>query len=295
MQIKLLLAICGFLSFTTYFAQAQIRVDINLERSEYLLFEAIEIQVKITNYLSKPLDMARMAGANSWLDFSVTTMSGEPVPPSDYSRKIPNMALLSNQEKTVEINLLPWFFIQNPGEYRVKAQVTLGEEHFDSPQIYFSIVRGVTVWQSSYSIPLNSKGTSIKVSPRSYFLIVHQEEQEPTLYARIVDDEKNYIYCTTPLGSVVSYGDPQARIDRRGDLHILHQSGARTFTYTHISDVGKRLNYRFFTNLQSAPGLEVNAKDETEVIGGEEFFLDQNKNMTLIPTAPLGKALPKTK
>src|SRR3989338_7482226 len=62
----LVLLIFGAASFPVC---GQIEVDISSTKSEYLLYEPIDIKVKLTNISSEPLDMARMAKEESWLNF----------------------------------------------------------------------------------------------------------------------------------------------------------------------------------------------------------------------------------
>ena len=42
--------------------RAQLAVEVNMERTEYLLYEPLTLQVRVTNLSTEPLDLARLAG-----------------------------------------------------------------------------------------------------------------------------------------------------------------------------------------------------------------------------------------
>ncbi|MBI4025955.1 MAG: hypothetical protein HY360_13295 [Verrucomicrobia bacterium] len=268
---------------------AQVGVDISMERSSFLLYEEIEAQVKLSNYLSEPLDMARMSGGGPWLSFYVTTAEEEEIAAGERAWTPPRVALLPGQMKSVSVNLTPYFLIRDPGEYRVAALVIHGGKRVSSRALKFSVVNGVTIWQQRYTAPAEPGDASRKPRPRLYSLLMHRINQLQTIYARIQNPEANFICCTTLLGNIVNYGEPRARVDLRGDLHVLHQSGTRIYNYTRFSAVGKRLENRFFANLTSPPIMVTGQNDETEIIGGEEIFQERDQKQQVIPTAPIAK------
>ena len=107
----LVLLIFGAASFPVC---GQIEVDISSTKSEYLLYEPIDIKVKLTNISSEPLDMARMAKEESWLNFYVRTLDDEEVESSGRTWIPAKTTLLPGQIKTLSVNLLPLFLIREP-------------------------------------------------------------------------------------------------------------------------------------------------------------------------------------
>jgi len=261
-------------------------------RTDFLLYEAIELKVRIQNSSSQPLNMNRMAGNTPWIQFSVISGNKEEIGRTSVPWSPPAMVIMGGEVKTVSINLTPLFFIRDPGDYKVSAHVTLGDQEFISRPLRISITRGQAVWQKRFTAAPDPKDPEKNERPRLYSLLVHNTSDNQILYVRIMDPSSNRVYCTTSLGSVVNYEDPHTRVDLRGDLHILHQSGTRIFTYNHFEPSGKLIKSRFFANMGSAPELVASSKGETEVIGGEEIFKTENGMMELVPTAPVMKVKP---
>ena len=268
-------------------AQAQIGIDVSLERTEYLLYEPVKIQVEITNYLSEPLDMVRMSGKNSWLDFHVMTTEGEEVKRTERVLEPPQMTLLPKQSKSVSINLLPRFLIRDSGEYLVKARVVHRDREASSRTIKFSVVKGITVWEKRYLVPANFRDSASDDNARLYSLVRHRVNDLPILYARIISLQEERVYCTMALGNILDQCDPENWIDLKGNLHVFHQSGTHTFNYMCISNNGKRLSARFFSDIRTIPKVVINDNDEVEIIGGEEILNNSDGTQTIVPTAPL--------
>lgn len=285
----------GFCAFAWCFVllsgslKAQVGIDVSLERKEYLLYEPLDIKVSVTNNLGEPMDLARLSGATPWLDFYVTTIDDEEVSRTDKVWNPVHAKLQPGDTQRVTVNLLPYFLIRETGQYVVTAQITLMGKTVSSRRLKFTIVSGSLVWDKYFTAPPEPSDPEKKLRPRHYsILILHMEDKE-LLYARIENPEAERVYCTTPLGSTVNFGEPKARIDLSGNLHIFHQSGSRVFNYTAISPKGKRIGARYFSNMSSPPTMFVDDKDNVNIVGGEEIFEDKNKKMTNIPTAPMAR------
>ncbi len=285
-RFKITWAAC-LIYFVAPLVQAQIGIDVSLERTEYLLYEPVKIQVEITNYLSESLDMVSMSGEKPWLNFYVATPEGEEIKQAEQTFKPPEMTLLPKQTKSVSINLLPRFLIRDPGEYLVKARITHRDREASSRTVKFSVVKGITTWQRRYVIPANFRDSTSEDNARLYSLLVHRVNELPILYARIISPQEDRVYCTTSLGNMVDQCDPKIWIDFKGNLHVFHQSGVHVFNYTCISNSGKQLSSRLFSDIVTVPKMATNNNDETEIIGGEELFNNLDGTQAVVPTAPL--------
>ena len=51
------------------------------------------------------------------------------------------------------------------------------------------------------------------------------------LYVQVTD-QVGKINKVTPIGTMISFGQPEALIDKVSNLHVLYQIGPRTFSYT---------------------------------------------------------------
>lgn len=271
-------------------ACAQVKVEISFERPDYLLFESVEAKVRVSNLMGEPLDMARMSGGKPWLNFYITTSDDDQINRTEKEWKSPAMTLLPGEVKSLSINLMPWFLIRDTGDYRVVAEVTNRGNTYASRPAKFNVVNGPSIWSQEYTAPPDPKDPAKAMRPRFYSLHLHKIKEGHQLYLRIQNPEAHRVYCTLSLGDIVNYGDPKARIDRMGNIHVMQQSGTRIFTYNEYSPMGKRLQTRFFSNVSSPPTMVASSDDETMIVGGEELFEKDNEVNSTVPTAPVGRA-----
>ncbi len=283
------LACCFLVGLPLSALQAQVSIETSLDQNEYVLFEPINITVKVTNLMGDPLDLARMSGKEPWLSFTVTTLNDDEVDRTDRAWIPPRMVLMAGQVKSTSANITPLYALRDPGDYRIFAQLNLDGNTVTSRKIRFSVVRGISIWDQKYTARPDPDGTSKAMRPRLYSLVLHRGDKGQYLYARIINPVESRVYCTTCLGNVVNFGEPRARIDLKGNFHILHQSGTRIFTYTSFSAQGKRLDVRYFSNISSPPQLIVTDDGGTEIVGGEEIVPDDDKPERVVPTAPLAR------
>jgi hypothetical protein len=279
---------CG-LGLFALAASAQIEVQLSFDKEQYLLYEPIEAKVKLLT-LSDPVNLSRPGEKTPWLDFFVTTQEDEEVDHTDRAWIPPRMILMQNQVKTVAVNLIPLFQIREPGGYKASAQITFNGKQINSSAVKFTIVSGTSIWKQRYTAPADPADPAKKLRPRLYSLLIHRNLSGHMTYARIQNVEEEKVYCTTPLGSIVNYGDPKAKIDSKGNFHVFHQSGTRIFNYTRFSPLGTRLSTRWFSNLSSPPSMATLEDGEIEIIGGEEYFPDKDpKGQQTIPTPPVAR------
>ena len=87
------------------------------------------------------------------------------------------------------------------------------------------------------------------------------------LYLQITD-RTGKVYKVFPIGPMLSFGQPEAQVDRLSNLHVLYQDGPHSFNYTVVDPDGKvivRQTYAFAS--QSRPKLEVDENGNLNVMG----------------------------
>jgi hypothetical protein len=281
--------LCSFFLFLMLLAspiQAQIGVKISLGRVEFLQFESIPLKVTLSNLRGETVHLNELAGESPWLTFQVMNTTDEEIPAADRTWTPPPFILQPGEVKSIHVDLVPYYLIRESGSYRVSAHVLNGKKNISSGKLNFMVVGGATLWEQEFAAPapINTKGSK-EPRPRHYSLVLHRAKGKRVLYARITNPETGRIYCTVPVGNMVNYGEPTARIDRAGDFHSFHQAGTRIFHYSHFTSEGKSLGTRYFSNISSPPQMISDSQGETEIIGGEEVFPGKNGDERIIPTA----------
>jgi hypothetical protein len=71
---------------------------------------------------------------------------------------------------------------------------------------------------------------------------------------------------------MLSFSDPEAQIDGANNLHVLLQTGARTFTYSVLDPNGALLARQFHEYSRTRPSLRVNSEGLIVVEGGRRVM-----------------------
>jgi hypothetical protein len=246
-------------------AGAQISVTVSSEQKDFLPGEALVLKVGIVNQSGQTLNF----GADqSWLTFEVENTDGTPV------RQLQNVPgtepfdLLSSQQAVRRVDLTPYYDLHSLGRYRITAVLHIKAWGQDIPSKPFeiSIIPGGKVWEQSFGVP-TTPGQAPEV--RRYALNkANYLRYELRLYASISSDDGNQIYGVCNLGAMVGFGDPDARIDATGNLHVLWQTGASLFAYKKISPDGKVLQAELYDYVKARPRLGLDDQGGVLVLGG---------------------------
>jgi len=87
-----------------------------------------------------------------------------------------------------------------------------------------------------------------------------------TLYVQVTD-ATGKINKVLPIGPMISFGQPEPKVDKMSNLHLLYQNGPRSFSYTVINPDGEiiaRQTYDYTTH----PQLKADPSGNLTVVGG---------------------------
>ena len=272
MKFLAVLAALGYLAASSL-ASAQVQVTAQTARTNFLLYERVDILVSVSNVGESDLVLDNNEG-QPWLSFMLARHVGHNYSPVKPERKsgFQAVTLKAGETKTLRINITPLFTFRNEGEYRAAAVIDLpGQGQIVSDYVPFNVVNGRKVW--SQSRPVDG-------SQRIYSLIRFSPNSNHTdIYLRIEDPAMNLVYANMALGEIVSSTDPEAFFDPEGNLHILNPVSLGTYLYTRSDPNGKIQHHAIFKTFQTIPprlhkledgsvtvagGLEENAKSTRE-------------------------------
>jgi len=124
---------------------AQVQVSVQTARSDFLLYERVDLLVTVTNAGENELILNNDEG-HPWLSFLVSKHNRLPVRPERAATFRP-LALKVGESKTLRINLTPLFSFREEGQYKAQAVIDLpGEGQIISDGVPFSVLRGRQVW-----------------------------------------------------------------------------------------------------------------------------------------------------
>jgi hypothetical protein len=263
--VKSLASFVLSLAFAATAAHAQITVEVALEQEYYLAHERCVAEVRITNFSGRPL---RFGPGSEWLDLAVESNEGYFVAklkdlPAGEVLEVPSAA-----RGKWRVDLAPCFELSRPGRYKVTALVRIPGLNVDihSVPAVFHIMAGVEIWAQNFGIPSKTAGQPFDT--RRYALLQTNNRKRLALYLRITDETETRVHSVYPLGNVISFGRPEAQVDREGRLHVLFQTGARQFAYYVIQYDGEVLVRQMHQITDSRPRLRSSQGGQIKVMGG---------------------------
>jgi hypothetical protein len=263
------LAAVGALCFlaTSALAPAQIRVSAQTERTDFLLYERVDLIVTVENAGDSDLVLDNNEG-QPWLSFLVSKKNRLPVRQERESTFKP-LALKVGETKTLRVNLTPLFSFREEGDYNASAVIDLpGEGQIISESVPFSILDGRSVWTQTRPVDgIERVYSLIRFSPRP---------DTTSLYLRVEDPTENLVLANLALGQVVAYVNPEVFFDPQGNIQVLQPIAMGTYLYTRADAAGKILHQGIFKTFQTIPPRLVKLGDGNVVVVGG---LEENSNV----------------
>jgi hypothetical protein len=258
----------GFILVVLLFASlgrlsAQVTVELLTDQDEFLPGEAIPIVARITNRSGQTLTFGNEKG---WLKFSVSAHEGyvgmrqEDIPTGD------EFTLQSSERANVKLNLAPYFELNKAGHYQITATVSIPEwkRQVNSDAKGIDVISGARVWQQEFGVPRAASDTNGPPDLRVYALQeANYLKRNLMLYAQVTDSGGRY-NRVTPIGPMISFGQPTAKVDKVSNLHVLYQNGPRKFSYTIIN-----------------PNCEIIARQTYEYTSRPRMVADADGNITI--------------
>jgi hypothetical protein len=300
MVLRLFAATAALVLLLTSTASAQVKVDISFRRTLYMMYEPLICTVTIQNMSSRTLDLSDTE-RDKWFGMQVESVDGRPIPPNNALYKNEPMQLEPGKKLVRPINLTPLFPFEF-GTYRVQATIFSSQlgRYFSSPQLNVEITEGRKIFEETVGVPADAgQGAS-----RTFTILVHRLPSSTVLYLRVQDRDSGRIYCTTPLGRFVTYGNPDVEFDSKNHIHILQNAAPKIFLHSEVDVNGKVIKQQAVQVDKTKPALTRKPDGSIVTIGGTIFdpkatppiqqLPKLNDRPVALPT-PQGKPTPEEK
>jgi len=251
--------------------EAQVEVSISLPQEQFLPGEDIIVTVRIGNQSGQPLKLGQ---GNDWLTFSLDSREGFPVTRTGLPPVEGEFTIESARVASKKVNLTPYFSLLKPGRYQVAAAVKIPQwqQQAISRPVEFTIAKGHPIWEQEIGVPPPPEATnSAPPEVRKYALLQANFRRNLQLYVRVSDPSESRIFALFPLGRLTSVSRPEAQVDRFSNLHVLLQTGAKTFIHNIISPQGRlvvRHTYEYDDYTASRPRFARDPEGRLIVKGG---------------------------
>ena len=262
MSLRLLTLFVCLLPFQL--AQGQVTVELEFDKETFIADEPMMASVRITNFSGQTLKFGQ---DNHWLMFSIEKRDGFLVDQVGNPNVTGEFEVPNASRGTRRVNLAPYFEVNKPDRYSVVATVFCRElqEVLKSHPTVVSIIRATTLWEKEFGF---SGADPQAYEVRKYSLIRVLNNNQLELYVRVATRDNSRVFGVFPVGNLVSFGSPEAQIDRLSRLHLLQQYAARSFRYLVVTPDGELMIRRRYDYTRSRPRLEPDATDLITVVGG---------------------------
>jgi hypothetical protein len=249
-------------------AQAQIAVDLQLPKRNYIAYEPVNATVTVYNRSGRDVVLGGPSGT-SWLHFQVSGYSENIITPIANGVKMDPVMLPALGKVTRIVDLSEVYPIFDFGTYRIRASVFFppSQQFYDSSRVNISMADGKVIWGPVQAPrPAAYMGRGME---RQFTLLKYRATEKTEIYVRVTDTATGGVYATYSLGELLLHIDPQATTDSSGRLHVLFYGTPQLSVHNIIDFSGKVLKRDIYKSSQeSRPELMLSSVGEVGVRGG---------------------------
>jgi hypothetical protein len=264
-------------------AHAQLSVQVKMARNELLLYESIRMDVSIRNFSGRTMELGDQGGT-PWLNFLVTDESGATISPVGDPFTPGPVKIEPGHTATLTVDLLPHFDLRQRGTFIARAAVNSGVAQALSAPEKFTIINGREIWKQTVGLPISGERTNEEY--RVYSLQLRRSDTEEVLYAGVQDEAHGLVYGMILLGEFIALGEPSVKVDNKGQLNVLYQSGPHAINYTCIDPDAKVVKNVVYSDILSFPQLITEEDGSIAVHGGEQVYPRIERVMTAAELKP---------
>jgi hypothetical protein len=247
--------------------QAQLTVVLSAEKSSFLLFEPMVLSVKVTNVSDTEIALDNQ-GERPWLSFLIQAADRRKVR-AESALKVEPFLLGPGKSRIVSIDITPHYAIRDSGQYSVQAVVEVpGRRSFLTDALTLNIGKGEVIWTKSYL----DAGTQRVIS-----LVRFIDMRDSSLYLRVEEPKENLVFSTLKLGRLISFTNPEVKLDTSRNIHILHPVGARLYRYTQTDANGQMINQEDREVGPEPLALRPRQDGRVEFVGGKKLAQDTQR------------------
>ena len=256
-RIALLLALLTFAAVPSRAQVNGITAELELAQNQYLPDEDLQLKVKITNRSGQPVTFGQVS---NWITFHIV---GERNYIASQISEMPitgEFTIDSGQTGWWKVNPTPYFDFRRVGHYRINATLRIpewGNVEITCKPANFTVANGLPLHglaNLQFGVPPPPGVTNVLPEIRSYSLIKVAYLHELRLYFRLTDSTGRTL-SVFPLSGMLSFSEPEAQMDRYNNLHVLMQTGARSFTYSVVTPYGGLAERQTYDYSDTRPAL----------------------------------------
>ncbi|MGI9243067.1 MAG: hypothetical protein ACR2RV_19880 [Verrucomicrobiales bacterium] len=238
-----LTAVCLTCALFSNVAQAQLMVDMELNKKSYVDHEPITATIRVKNIAGHDLILSGPNGGG-WLNFDVRRgnngLSLRPDAPT-----IRPHALKAGATHTTTVNLGRYYPLGLPSNYAITASVYYAplKRYFSSTRQLVNVLKAKSLWFQSFGVP---QGNNRPVQFRKYSLLSFRDRNSSELYIRVASEDGGVVYATYSIGRVLRSFEPNVDVDSANRLNVLHLGGPQFYAHTIVDTDGTLVRQDYY-------------------------------------------------
>lgn len=207
-----------FLLLACVAATAGVELDLRLEHDEYLQFEPVKAYVSVYNDSDKPLVIrSRARGSVARLDLMVRRNRNDVMNPKSEAPAHGGTVLEADGRTELMLEVDKTYDIAANGRYFVKAALEHEGRVYETPTRILNVVPGMELAKVQKSVP----GDPDRI--RDYSLRYWTRDGTESLFLRVDEGKTRLNFGVFDLGPLVRVATPVLKVDRNGDVLVVHQ------------------------------------------------------------------------
>ncbi len=247
--------------------QAQVRVELVMDQTQYLSGEPLVVGVRITNQSGQTIQFGE---DNDWLRLQIETYDRKAVIKEGEVPAVTPFSVESSQMATRFVDVAPYYRLNHPGRFRVSAVIKIKQwdQTLTSPPLGFELIKGTKLWEQEFGVPVPNGTSSQPPEGRKYTLLQATYVRQMLLYVRLSNLTDTHVFRVFSITPMVSFSQPEALLDKDCNLYVLCQNGARSFKYCVVSPDGQVLSRLTYEYTNTRPALRPDGEGNIVVRGG---------------------------
>jgi hypothetical protein len=255
-RIALLLALLALAAVPVRAQVNGVTAELVLDQTQYLPDEDLLLKVKITNRSGQPLAFGQVS---NWITFHIVGERNYIASQTSDMPAVGEFTIETGQTGSLKLNPTPYFDFRRVGHYRINATVRIPQWNTEMTckPANFTVDNGLPLHglaNLQFGVPPPPGVSNVPPEIRNYSLIKVAYLHELRLYFRLTDGNGRTLRVF-PLSGMLSFSEPEAQMDRFNNLHVLMQTGARSFTYSVVTPYGGLAERQTYDYSDTRPAL----------------------------------------
>ena len=266
-------------------AQAQLMVDMQLDKKNYVDHEPITATIRVKNLAGHDLILSNPRGGG-WLNFEVLRGNNGISRRADAPTMKPH-SLKAGATFTTKVNIGRYYPLALPANYAVTASVYYPplKRYFSSQRRVVNVLKAKSLWAQNFGVP---QPNNRPIQFRKYSLLSYRDRNTSELYVRVSSQDGQSVLKTYSIGSVLRSFSPNIDIDASNRLHVLHLGLPQFYAHTVVDTDGTMLRQDYYKQTGGSKPELINQAGSITVRGGlkTDRHGTTGPSLSTPPTAP---------